>query len=282
MKKFSFRSFGALSALALSLCWVGCSEETPAAPEVVESSDVQGELIAKPAEAEPETAPEAEAIAPMEPSVENVVSVAEATIEAVEKEVTDVLSSAEDSVKTTMAEVSENVPAEPVGIFLEPSPDEKPPFKNEPLEYDDKGFALVTFDRLASFEYEVPDDPVSLTNEVGIAVEPKPEKDQIPDHVKNLNAKRVALEGFMLPLKVEDGLVTELLMMRDQSMCCFGTVPKINEWVSIRMTNQGIKHVNDVAVTLYGKLKVGEIYENGYLVAIYEMEGETMAGPLDF
>ena len=83
----------------------------------------------------------------------------------------------------------------------------------------------------------------------------------------------------MLPLKVEGGLVTELLIMRDQSMCCYGTVPKINEWVSVKMQDKGVKPVMDQPVTLYGKLKVGEMRENGYLVGIYEMEGESMTTP---
>ena len=77
----------------------------------------------------------------------------------------------------------------------------------------------------------------------------------------------------MLPLKVEDSLVTEMLIMRDQSMCCFGSVPKINEWVSIRMTGKGVQPVMDEPV--------GEIRENGYLVGIYEMDGERMASRID-
>ena len=99
--------------------------------------------------------------------------------------------------------------------------------------------------------------------------------------VKALDKKFVALKGFMLPLKVEGGLITELLIMRDQSMCCYGTVPKINEWVSVKMTGKGVKPIMDQAVTLYGKLHVGEIRENGYLVGIYQMDGEKVAGPLD-
>jgi hypothetical protein len=85
----------------------------------------------------------------------------------------------------------------------------------------------------------------------------------------------------MLPLKVEGGLVTELLVMKDQSMCCFGTVPKINEWVSVKMVSKGVKPIMDQPITLFGKLNVGEMRENGYLVGIYSMDGEKMAGPLD-
>ena len=85
----------------------------------------------------------------------------------------------------------------------------------------------------------------------------------------------------MLPLKVEGGLVTEFLIMRDQSMCCYGSVPKINEWISVKMTGKGIRPMMDQPVTLFGKLHVGEVRENGYLVGIYTLDGEKMAGPQD-
>ncbi len=134
---------------------------------------------------------------------------------------------------------------------------------------------VVTFDKLASFQYDIPDGPVD-TNAIGSAPSSK-----IPESVRSLDDKFVSLRGFMLPLKVEKGLVTELLIMRDQSMCCYGTVPRINEWVSVKMVGEGVKPVMDQAVTLFGKLKVGEMYENGYLVGIYAMDGERMAGPLD-
>jgi hypothetical protein len=83
----------------------------------------------------------------------------------------------------------------------------------------------------------------------------------------------------MLPLKVEGGLVTELLIMRDQSMCCYGVQPKINEWVSVKMARVGVKPIMDQPVTLFGKLRVGEMRENGYLVGIYALDGEKMEAP---
>jgi hypothetical protein len=146
-------------------------------------------------------------------------------------------------------------------------------------EAKDGDYLTVGFDKLAGFEYEMPDETnVSATN----APPGEPvAREQIPTDIKALNAKRVALKGFMLPLKVEGGLITELLVMRDQSMCCFGTVPKINEWVSVKMVGKGVKPIMDQAVTIYGALKVGEMYESGYLVGIYALDGERMSGPLD-
>jgi len=134
----------------------------------------------------------------------------------------------------------------------------------------------IGFDKLASFNYDVPDGPAP-TNAVETAAAPS----QIPQAVRDLDQKFVTLKGFMLPLKVESGLVTELLIMRDQSMCCFGTVPKINEWVSVKMTGKGVKPIMDQAVTMEGRLHVGEIRENGYLVGIYLIDGKRVIGPQD-
>jgi hypothetical protein len=134
----------------------------------------------------------------------------------------------------------------------------------------------VGFDKLASFTYEMPDD-LGSTNQV---VNEK-SASQIPKEIRALDQKSIALKGFMLPLKVEGGLVTELLIMRDQSMCCYGAVPKITEWVSVKMSGKGVKPVMDQPITMFGRLRVGEMRENGYLVGIYAMDGEKMAGPLD-
>ncbi|HSH93496.1 MAG TPA: hypothetical protein VK968_05075, partial [Roseimicrobium sp.] len=140
-----------------------------------------------------------------------------------------------------------------------------PKLPTGPLEKDGE-YSIVGFDRLSGFVYEIPDETK------GPEAKPAtPAKDQIPKEIRSLNTMKVALKGFMLPLKVEGGLITELLIMRDQSMCCYGAVPKINEWVSVRMTGKGVKPVMDQAVTIYGTLKVGEVRENGYLVGIYEL-----------
>lgn len=135
---------------------------------------------------------------------------------------------------------------------------------------------VVGFDELASFEYDLPDGPVEVE-----PVASGKASAQIPDVIQSLNDQFISLKGFMLPLKVEKGLVTELLIMRDQSMCCYGTVPRINEWVSVKMVGPGVKPIMDQAVVLHGTLKVGEMYENGYLVGIYEMAGDRMTGPMD-
>ena len=67
-----------------------------------------------------------------------------------------------------------------------------------PLPDEIDGYKTVTFDKLASFAYEVPLDPV--TNKVELAKL----NAQIPDGIKEFNEKPMAIRGFMLPLKVEE------------------------------------------------------------------------------
>jgi len=136
-------------------------------------------------------------------------------------------------------------------------------------------YSLIDFKALAGFKYEVPDDPITDPKAKAIL-----ENNQIPKTVKKLNKQKIAITGYMLPLRVEEGKITEFLVLRDQSACCFGAVPKINEWINVRMPKgKGVKPLMDVRVTFFGVLKVGEVLENGYLVGIYEMDGHKINGP---
>ena len=151
---------------------------------------------------------------------------------------------------------------------------------NRPATVATGDYATVGFDKLAAFNFEASDDVLNApSNSVALAAATAKTDAQIPATVKAFNQKRVALKGFMLPLKVEGGRVTEMLILRDQSMCCYGTVPKINEWVSVKMTGEGVRPIMDTPVTMYGTLRVGELRENGYLVGIYQLEGEKLAPP---
>jgi hypothetical protein len=135
----------------------------------------------------------------------------------------------------------------------------------------------VGFDELASYNFEVPEE-TSVTNQT--ATIDKTDR-QIPLTVKAFNQKKVSIKGFMLPLKVQDGSVTEFLIMKDQSMCCYGNVPKITEWISVKTTGKGVKAIMDQPVSIQGTLHVGAMLENGYLVGIYRMDGDKLVESTD-
>ena len=134
----------------------------------------------------------------------------------------------------------------------------------EPVKAD--GYENVGFDRLAAYSYTPPE-----TETAGPS-------NQIPDRIKALDQKKVAVTGFMLPTKMDKGLVTEFLLVKDPMMCCYGVMPRINEWIVVKMVTGGVKPLMDIPITFEGKLKVGEMFENGYLTGVYLLEGDKMAG----
>jgi hypothetical protein len=125
---------------------------------------------------------------------------------------------------------------------------------------EDNPYPLVGFDKLSGYPIEISDEILGpVTNNLDV-IAAKTEA-LIPQNVKAFDRQHASIKGFMLPLKVEGGVVTELLIMKDQSMCCYGAVPKIHEWVSVKMT-AGVKPIGSTR-DLFGTLRVGEMRENG-------------------
>lgn len=137
------------------------------------------------------------------------------------------------------------------------------------------GYEKVGFDKLASFNFTPPGDGVAPAD--GKAPVAKSSDEQIPDRIKAFDKKKVAVTGFMLPVKMDNGLVKEFLLVKDPMMCCYGVMPKVNEWIVVKMTGTGVKPLMDIPITFEGTLKVGEMYEGGYLTGIYLLEGDRQA-----
>jgi hypothetical protein len=134
------------------------------------------------------------------------------------------------------------------------------------------GYLKLGFDRLASYHFVAPAfDPATADAKV----KPPSGEEQIPAEVKSWSGRKVILTGFMMPVKMVNGLVTEFLLVRDPMVCCYGSIPNMNEWVVVKM-RQGVQPLMDVPISYYGELKVGATFENGYLTGIYALDGEKM------
>jgi hypothetical protein len=130
------------------------------------------------------------------------------------------------------------------------------------------------FDKLAGFPFKVTDDMVigvgdALANSREIT-------GQIPASVKALNDREVSITGFMLPTRVDGGKATEFLLLKNQSMCCYGLTPNLNEYVAVRLTGQGVAPVMDRLITVSGKLHVGEMRQSRLLVGLYQLDGDKV------
>jgi hypothetical protein len=139
------------------------------------------------------------------------------------------------------------------------------------------GYQRLGFDILSAFPFEVTRAMAEASN--NLATVSAATQATIPKTVQALDNHLAAIRGFLLPLKMNNGLAIELLLMRNQNLCCFGAVPKINEWILVQAPGEGVKPVMDRPITVMGRLRVGEIREGGYLVGIYRMEAEKILEP---
>lgn len=142
---------------------------------------------------------------------------------------------------------------------------------NIPTPQVENGYLKLGFEQLAAYPFTPPSfDPAANPN-----IKPPGGEEQIPAQVKSWNGKKAVITGYMVPVKMDKGLVTEFLLMRNTMACCFGSVPNMNEWVVVKM-KKGVQPMMDVPVAFYGELKVGAMFENGYMTGLYELDGEKM------
>ena len=143
--------------------------------------------------------------------------------------------------------------------------------KTPPAEVD--GYVQLDFDRLAAFLFTPPDyDPVATPNRAPPSVD-----GQIPEPIKALDGRRAVITGFMLPVEMDGAYVSQCMLLRSRSLCCYGMVPNVNEWVVVKMKpGANMPPLMDVPVSIYGTFHVHGSYENGYLVGIYFLDGERM------
>ena len=57
----------------------------------------------------------------------------------------------------------------------------------------------------------------------------------VPDEILELDGKRVALVGFMVPLDVDERGVRTFVPSQNRSYCCYGIKPALNEMVLVEM-----------------------------------------------
>jgi len=139
------------------------------------------------------------------------------------------------------------------------------------------GYQRVGFETLSAFPFEVTREMAEGTNQLAAAtVATRP---TIPAAVRALDGRLVAVRGFLLPVKMNNGLAFEFLLLRSQSLCCFGSIPKINEWITVQDKGEGVKPIMDQPLTVLGRLHVGEIREQGYLVGLYRLDAERIILP---
>lgn len=173
---------------------------------------------------------------------------------------------------------TQNVVRLPGGVLLTNIPGEFLPTSTNSVrlpgaaarKFESAGYTPTSFTVLSRF---FPDPKPAA----GASMEKKWEelRREIPEDVLALNGKKVAVVGFTLPLKLEEGRATEFLLLRTQSACCFGMVPRVNEIITVKMP-RGMKPEMDVPVIVGGALSVNWIGQGEQLEGIYEMTADRV------
>jgi len=100
-----------------------------------------------------------------------------------------------------------------------------------------------------------------------------------PQRVKALDGQPVRIEGFMLPVRVENGQVRECLIMANQMTCCFGNVPRFCDFIIARVDGPSVAVLQDEPLIFTGRFKVGDVFEGKAWTSFYSMEIEAVGRP---
>src|ERR1700674_1875013 len=120
----------------------------------------------------------------------------------------------------------------------------------------------INFYQLAAFTYNAkePYDPP-----------PHAVPNALPDWVKALNGRKVVIRGNATPVAIDNGGVSEFFLANQTDPCGFGTMPRINEWIYVKLV--GGKQVDirapaggTVEVLVKGSFIVKEEIEEGNIV----------------
>ncbi len=129
----------------------------------------------------------------------------------------------------------------------------------------------LRFNTLSSFSYTVrlgQPEPGGRPNLVT--------RDKIPTLIQALNGRRVAVTGYVMPLRTQGRGVTQFLLARDQLSCCFGPSPQMNHWIYVTMPRGDFRPRVFSLATVTGTLHVGELMKQGVLQSIYRMDAEMV------
>jgi len=115
-----------------------------------------------------------------------------------------------------------------------PEPPKPPVFKD--------GEWNTSFDYLGSFDAGLDalaaDSPLAQHTPKAPTPEGAPALEKgIPEAVRKMDGQKVRIEGYMIPLKFEDGAVKSFFLSRYMMGCCFGVLPKANEVIEVQMAN---------------------------------------------
>lgn len=129
----------------------------------------------------------------------------------------------------------------------------------------------LSFDTLSAFDYNARMEMDPETQKAGMVSD-----DVIPPPILAWDGRRVAVTGYVMPVRTQGRGVTQFLLARDQLSCCFGPSAQMNHWIDVKMPRGKFRPRIFLPATVVGTLQVGELRKNGSLQSIYRMDAEEV------
>ena len=93
----------------------------------------------------------------------------------------------------------------------------------------------------------------------------------LPASIKGYDGREIRIQGYMLPTKLEHGLVKDCLVLANQMSCCFGLEPRFCQFIAVHIDGPVTPDLMDQPLRFEGKLRVGDVFDHGVWVALYSM-----------
>jgi hypothetical protein len=166
----------------------------------------------------------------------------------------------------------------------------KPMLAKPPDSFTKNGdYFMVDFDALGAFNAETPDamEDINLQRD-DLNRDPyehkaaaKKQEMVVPPSIQGLDNRKVQIAGFMIPVESEKDSVYSFILVQSRMNCCFGVVPKLNQWIFVTMEKgKSTGWSVDIPITVYGTLGVGKKYDKenkGW--CFYRLVAEKVALP---
>ncbi|MDA1267384.1 MAG: DUF3299 domain-containing protein [Planctomycetota bacterium] len=145
---------------------------------------------------------------------------------------------------------------------VEPVEEQTPP---EPIDWD--GVRPVTFADLSL----VGSDVNGLIDLI-FSADPSSATFEFPESVEDLAGETISMVGYMIALDFEEDRVTHFMLVRDLAACCFGGIPRPDEWVDVQVSAP-CKYWVYRPVRVTGKLSVGlDKQEDGLVASVFQIK----------
>lgn len=155
------------------------------------------------------------------------------------------------------AEVRALTGANGVNLAADAPPVDPPKEKN--------GYREVRFELLTSYDYE-------WSQTTGIVAPGAIGGAQIPPEVRALDKAKVYVVGYMQPIDFDNSGVKTFLLTNYPGGCCFGMVPRLNEWVEVTLAgDERVEYSYFDAIEIFGALEVGEAKSGEVVTSLYRM-----------